>query len=191
MKKAKKSIKLDIIYIIPIIISIFILIAFLTINYSYAKYVSQSSLSAGARVAKVVIGVTETYSDNATELNYRTDVYEYYFTIANTKNEDLSEVVLEYYISITDNGVDYIEKYGENAYKLYRIENDNTRTLINTENGTTTTAVILGETTTTADNKIMINAQEHNYVLVYYPIAVTTNVNGEKLFSINVAASQI
>jgi len=189
MKKTKN--KYDIIYIIPIIISIFILIAFLTINYSYAKYVSQSSLIAGARVAKVVIDVEESSIGNVTELTYRNDTYEYYFTVSNTKDDTKSEVVVEYYVSIDDNGLDYIEKSGENAYKLYRIENDGTRTLVNTANGTTTEAVTLGTATVGPGNTITINAEEHNYVLVYYPISVTVNTNGESLFKINVAASQI
>jgi len=162
------------------------MLAFISADFSYAKFTSQKSLNASSRVAQIVIDVVETDTTTETDLLYKTTTYEYNFTVTNKKDENISEVVIEYYITVDDYDKNYIEETGVNAYKLYRIENDNTRTLVSIQNGTTLQPVTLG---TVASGTI--NEDTHNYVLVYYPISTTSGANGEFMFSINISASQV
>lgn len=191
MLQKRNSFKYYISYALLVAVCCFVLVALvLSVEVSYAKYFSQDSINASSRVAKVIVNVEETVG-NESELIYKSANYEYYFSVSNTQNGETSEVVVEYYINLEDNDKNYIAKDGTNAYKLYRIETNNTRTLVAMANDITVNAITLGSVTVNTDNTASIVAQTHNYVLVYYPISTTNNDSEETLFSIGVTASQL
>ena len=170
----------------------FILISLMSTNVSFSKFITGANLFSTTRVAQIVINVIETEGKtNDTELLYRDSKYSYYFTVTNKKDEQVSEVICEYFIKI-DAVENYIDENGDNAYQLYRIEEDGiTLTPVNMNNNISAVASILGFKTTNGNNETTINENAQNYVLEYYPISTTSNTSGENLFTVKVIASQL
>lgn len=178
--KIIKILKKNFIYIVPIVMSIIMLAALLTFNFTYAKYVNKSSVTYSARVARVVVDIIENGA-NQKELLYKNQNYEYYFTVTNQKDGVLSEVEVEYNLKIDDKGSAYIDE----TYSLYKISLDGTRTNINLVNGATPNSQTLGKIEQGTTN-IVYDA--HDYVIVYNASSVTSV--STDLFTINVIATQ-
>lgn len=179
--KILKKLKKNFIYIVPIVVSIIMLAAFLAFNFTYAKYVTTSSITYSSRVARVVVDIIEN-GTNAKELTYKNQNYEYYFTVTNQKDGVLSEVEVEYTLEIDDKNGAYIDE----TYSLYKISLDGTRTNINLVNGATQNSQTLGKVEQGTNANMLYDA--HNYVIVYNASSVTSTSTA--LFSINVIATQ-
>lgn len=142
---------------------------------SFAKYATETTLEGSTRVAKVVVSLKESGA-NARDLEVNEE-YEYGFTVGNYLNSEISEVAVEYSISINSNN-NYVSQ-GADSFKLYSVDNDGVRQ-----------AVALTDSRT----RLITMGQDglpavHYYVLVYRALAET---DGEELlFTVDVTASQL
>lgn len=157
---------------------ILMLLILCCINFAMARYTSHHSGNVRFSVAKPICRIE--MDDNVDISNYL-DTKPTYFQIYNyDKTGKVSDVALEYYITITTNQID-----APLIYKLYKINDDGTEEEIKLK--------VNGTSIVTINSQTMYTSKTiHKYKLkVNYNSNLTNNLNDDFYMNISVQSTQV